>query len=114
MRWYRGLPFKARVFLSCLLVAMVPLLCCSVVMMRLFTTSLEHQSGEEGRRQLEEISGHFRQLLENSETACRTLTEDGYAARALISNTTVDTQRDMYLSLYQAVQKVYSLSLIHI
>ena len=108
MRWYRGLPFKARVFLSCLLVAMVPLLCCSVVMMRLFTTSLEHQSGEEGRRQLEEISGHFRQLLENSETACRTLTEDGYAARALISNTTVDTQRDMYLSLYQAVQKVYS------
>ena len=37
MKWYRRLSFKARVFLGCLLVALVPLTFSSVVMMRLFT-----------------------------------------------------------------------------
>ena len=43
MKWYRRLSFKARVFLGCLLVALVPLTFSSVVMMRLFTASINRQ-----------------------------------------------------------------------
>lgn len=107
MKWIQNLSFKSRVFLACLLVALVPLLCSSLVMMRLFTASLNRQSAIEGKRQLEEISARLTALLENCERACDTLTEDGSAAYVMIDNNTVERHKDLYLSLYQAVQEIY-------
>lgn len=108
MKWFASLSFKARVFLGCLSVALIPLIFSSVVMMRLFTASLNRQVMAEGTRQLEEISIRMTQLLENCEKACDTLTSDGSAAWVMIDNKTVEIQKDLYLSLYQAVQEIYS------
>ncbi|MCD8276877.1 sensor histidine kinase [Enterocloster citroniae] len=108
MKWFSGLSFKARVFLGCLLVALVPLTFSSVVMTRLFTVSLNRQIASEGARQMEEISLRLTQLLENCEKACDTLTADGSASWVMIDNKTVEIQKDLYLSLYQAVQEIYS------
>ena len=64
MIWYRRLSFKTRVFLGCLLVALVPLTFSSVVMMRLFTASINRQITVDGNQQLEEVRERFTQLLE--------------------------------------------------
>lgn len=108
MKWYRRLSFKARVFLGCLLVALVPLTFSSVVMMRLFTASINRQITVDGNQQLEEVRERFTQLLENCQKACETLTEDGSAAWVMIDNKTIEFQKDLYLSMYQAVQEIYS------
>ncbi len=108
MRWLHNLSFKARIFWGCLLVAMVPLIFSSLVMIRLFSASVRRQVAEEGLQQVSEINSRLSQLLENSETACRNLTEDGTAAWVLIDNKSVQIQKDLYLSLYQAVQEIYS------
>ena len=108
MIWYRRLSFKTRVFLGCLLVALVPLTFSSVVMMRLFTASINRQITVDGNQQLEEVRERFTQLLENCQKACETLTEDGSAAWVMIDNKTIEFQKDLYLSMYQAVQEIYS------
>ena len=108
MGWSTSLSFKARIFLGCLLVALVPLTFSSLVMTRLFTASLNRQITAEGTQQLDEISTRMAQLLENCEKACETLTADGSAAWVMIDNKTVEYQKDLYLSLYQAVQEIYS------
>lgn len=108
MGWFTGLSFKARIFLGCLMVALVPLTFSGVVMTRLFTASLNRQITVEGTQQLDEISLRMTQLLENCEKACDTLTADGSAAWVMIDNKTVEFQKDLYLSLYQAVQEIYS------
>lgn len=104
-----SLSFKARVFLGCLLVALIPLLFSSVLMVRIFNASLNRQSDMEARQQLVEIESRFAGFLDNCETVCENLTEGGAAAWNLVDNTTVDRQRDMYLSLYNAVQEIHGL-----
>ena len=108
MKRLRNVSLKARIFLGCLLVALVPLTFSSVVMMRLFTVSINRQITVDGSQQLEQVSGRFTQLLDNCQKACDLLTEDGSVARVMIDNTTIDIQKDLYLSLYQAVQEIYS------
>ena len=50
MKWFSGLSFKARVFLGCLLVALVPLTFSSVVMTRLFTVSVRGRPADGGNK----------------------------------------------------------------
>lgn len=102
------LSFKNRVFFGCLLAALIPLLFSSAVMTRLFTASVNRQMEAEGNRQLAEASQKLTQLLENCEKVCENLTEDGSAARAMVEKDALDQQKDLYLSLYQAVQEIYS------
>ena len=52
MRILNKLSFHKKIFLACLLTALVPLLCSSVVMIRLFTAALERQDLDEGRTQI--------------------------------------------------------------
>lgn len=108
MKWYRRLSFKARVFLGCLLVAIVPLTFSSVVVTRLFTAFINRQLAVEGNRQLDEASKKLTQLLENCGKACEVFTADGSAAWVMVDKDAIDMQKDLYLSLYQAVQEVYS------
>lgn len=101
------LSFKSRVFFMCLLATLVPLLISSVVMVHIFTMSLNRQSEGAAKQQITEIGERFSRLLEDCENACAELTADGTAAWNLIDNTTIEIQKGMYLSLYQAVQEIY-------
>ena len=91
----------------CLLATLVPLLISSVVMVHIFTMSLNRQSDGTAKQQITEISERFSRLLEDCENTCAELTADGSAAWNLIDNTTIEIQKGMYLSLYQAVQEIY-------
>ena len=102
-----SLSFKNRVFFMCLLATLVPLLIFSVVMVHIFTMSLNRQSEGTAKQQITEISERFSRLLEDCENTCAELTADGSAAWNLIDNTTIEIQKGMYLSLYQAVQEIY-------
>lgn len=102
-----SLSFKNRVFFMCLLATLVPLLISSVVMVHTFTMSLNRQSEGTAKQQITEISERFSRLLEDCENTCAELTADGSAAWNLIDNTTIEIQKGMYLSLYQAVQEIY-------
>ena len=102
-----SLSFKNRVFFMCLLATLVPLLISSVVMVHIFTMSLNRQSEGTAKQQIREISERFSRLLEDCENTCAELTADGSAAWNLIDNTTIEIQKGMYLSLYQAVQEIY-------
>lgn len=102
-----SLSFKSRVFFMCLLATLVPLLISSVVMVHIFTMSLNRQSDGAAKQQITEISERFSRLLEDCENTCAELTADGSAAWNLIDNTTIEIQKGMYLSLYQAVQEIY-------
>ena len=102
-----SLSFKNRVFFMCLLATLVPLLIPSVVMVHIFTMSLNRQSEGTAKQQITEISERFSRLLEDCENTCAELTADGSAAWNLIDNTTIEIQKGMYLSLYQAVQEIY-------
>lgn len=107
MNWFSNLPFKYRIFFSCALVALVPLLLSTMLTVRVFTVSMNRQTAQEGRAQLEEITNRLNQFFAGCEAACEALTKDGSASRVMIDNTTLDNQRDLYLSLYQAVQELY-------
>ena len=102
-----SLSFKNRVFFMCLLATLVPLLISSVVMVHIFTMSLNRQSEGTAKQQITEISERFSRLLEDCENTCAELTADGSAVWNLIDNTTIEIQKGMYLSLYQAVQEIY-------
>lgn len=106
VKWF-SLSFKNRVFFMCLLATLVPLLISSVVMVHIFTMSLNRQSEGTAKQQITEISERFSRLLEDCENTCAELTADGSAAWNLIDNTTIEIQKGMYLSLYQAVQEIY-------
>ena len=76
-------------------------------MVHIFTMSLNRQSEGTAKQQITEISERFSRLLEDCENTCAELTADGSAAWNLIDNTTIEIQKGMYLSLYQAVQEIY-------
>lgn len=102
MKWFSNLPFRFRIFLGCVLVAIVPLFLSSALTVRAFQLSLNRQIEQEGQLQLEEMSQRLGQLLDNCRIACENLTNDGSASWVLIDNTTVDIQKELYLSMYQA------------
>lgn len=104
---HKTLSFRDQVFLACFLVTLVPLLLTSVVMVRLFTASLNRQSEQEANRQITEIRSRFAALLDDCEEACRELTRNGTVSRYMIDTTTIEMQRGMYVSLYQASQEIY-------
>lgn len=108
MKWINRLSFKYRIFFGCVLAAIIPLLLSSVLTVRVFQLSSNRQAAQEGQEQLAEITTRLSQLFRNCQLACENLTNDGSASQVLIDNTTVDIQRDLYLSMYQAVQELYS------
>ena len=94
----KTLSFRDQVFLACFLVTLVPLLLTSVVMVRLFTASLNRQSEQEANRQITEIRSRFAALLDDCEEACRELTRNGTVSRYMIDTTTIEMQLGMYVS----------------
>lgn len=107
MKWFSNLPFKYRIFFSCVLIALVPLILSAVLTTRIFYVSLNRQANQEGHAQLEEITTRFTQFFAGCESACESLALDGTASWVMIDNSTFGIERDLYLSMYQAVQEVY-------
>ena len=105
MRILNKLSFHKKIFLACLLTALVPLLCSSVVMIRLFTAALERQDLDEGRTQIIKAEARLEAVFEKCEEACQTIAADKKTARTMIEKSEADHQREMYLSLYQATQE---------
>lgn len=105
MKILNKLSFYKKIFLACLLTALVPLLCSSVVMIRLFTASLDRQNLEEGRTQITKAEARLEAVFEKCEEACETIVTDKKTARIMIEKSEADHQREMYLSLYQATQE---------
>ena len=88
-----SLSFKNRVFFMCLLATLVPLLISSVVMVHIFTMSLNRQSEGTAKQQITEISERFSRLLEDCENTCAELTADGSAAWNLIDTPPLRSRR---------------------
>lgn len=104
----RNLPFKFRILFGCLAVALIPLLFSGIFMVRIFDASLSRQSQAELNNQLAEVRERLDQLFRSCEEVCIKLARDDSAYRVMIDNTTIDVQKDLYLSLYQAVQETFS------
>ncbi|MDL2301278.1 sensor histidine kinase [Lachnospiraceae bacterium OttesenSCG-928-D06] len=104
----QNLPFKFRIFFGCLIVALIPLLFTSIFIVRIFEVSLERQSNASLKTQLEEIQIRLDQLFASCQDACLTLANDESVYRVMLDNTRIEVQKDLYLSLYQAVQETYS------
>lgn len=102
-----NLPFKFRIFFGCILTALVPLFLSSMLTTRVFDLSMNRQATQEGHIQLEEIRARFTQFFDSCESSCRTLTKDETASWVMIDNSTFGIQKDLYLSMYQAVQELY-------
>ena len=105
MKILNKLSFHKKIFLACLLTALVPLLCSSVVMIRLFTAALDRQNLDEGRTQITKAEARLEAVFEKCEEACKTIATDKKTARIMIEKSEADHQREMYLSLYQATQE---------
>lgn len=104
----RNLPFKFRILLGCLIVALIPILFSGVFMVRIFDASLSRQSELELKNQLDELQQRLNQLFLTCEEAAAGITANDDAYTVLINHSLVDLQKDVYLSLYQAVQETYS------
>ena len=72
MKILNKLSFHKKIFLACLLTALVPLLCSSVVMIRLFTAALERQDLDEGLRSQRQRRD-WKQFLKNARKPARPL-----------------------------------------
>ena len=73
MKILNKLSFHKKIFLACLLTALVPLLCSSVVMIRLFTAALDRQNLDEGRTQITKAEARLKQFLKNARKPARPL-----------------------------------------
>ena len=94
MRILNKLSFHKKIFLACLLTALVPLLCSSVVMIRLFTAALERQDLDEGRTQIIKAEARLEAVFEKCEEACHTIAADKKTARTMIEKSEADKQRE--------------------
>lgn len=104
VKWFRFVQFKYRIFFSCLLVALVPLLTVSFFLVRIFDLSLKHQAMAEGARQNREAGQLFEGLLSDCVTACLSL--DQSAATILIDSKNDAKIESLYMSLYNAASSL--------
>ena len=86
MKILNKLSFHKKIFLACLLTALVPLLCSSVVMIRLFTAALDRQNLDEGRTQITKAEARLEAVFEKCEEACKTIATDKKTARIMGDN----------------------------
>ncbi len=77
-------------------------------MVRIFDASLRRQSELEQKNQLDDLQARLDQMFQSCESAVARLTSTDNAYTVLIDHSAVDMQKDLYLSLYQAVQETFS------
>lgn len=108
MRGMRPISFRHRLFMGSLLVALVPLVLCSLMMGRLFTNMLIRETNTQGEEQVAELTQRLSAVLDDGAAALERLTGNADIQRVLMDRTMDPLQKDTYLALYQATKDVRS------
>ena len=101
-KFFRSIPFKYRIFSGSLLVAVLPLLLCSMVMVYTFTATMQRQNIEQGNLQSGELCTQFAAVLTDYQKASAKLAQSQMVQRALIDRSSDALDKDVYLELYQS------------
>lgn len=106
MKFLQSLPFKRRVFLGCFLIAMVPLLLCSTLTVRLFSVAMRQRALEHGRRQMLELVDHFDSVLQDADRVLTHLSQSTLFQRALTDRSGNLPDTAVCMALYRAAANV--------
>ncbi|MDD3430286.1 MAG: hypothetical protein PHG02_09825, partial [Oscillospiraceae bacterium] len=108
MRQAKYNSFKYRIFGSNLMVALLPLLLCTLLMLNVFTNTLESQAKQAGEQQIQTLAEQLEATLQESNQALQSLAGNSLVQRALLDHTTDEFAKDVYLELYQATNGIAS------
>lgn len=98
----KGISFKLRVLLGCLLVAILPLLLCSFVILNVFETTLSRVTLWEGARLAEQATAQLHNLFTACEEAGRRVSQNKTLADELLSHPAENRAPLLYQELYRA------------
>lgn len=99
------LPFRSRLLLGFLLVSIIPLLMCSIVMVRVFEHNLRRQTWDEGETQLSSIVGQLSVQFSAYERAAAAVADDPLVA-TLLTQPDESRKDEVYLALYRATDSL--------
>lgn len=108
MKGRRPISFRHRLFMGSLLVALVPLVLCSLMMGRLFTNMLIREANTQGEEQTAELTKRLHSMLEDGGSALDRLAGNGDIQRALMDRAMDPLRKDTYLTLYQTTKEMHS------
>ena len=106
MKLRKPLSFKYRLFAGSLVVALIPLLLCSLTMGRLFNEMLVRQTAALGEEQAGELAGRLSAVLQDCEAALAQAAGEPTLQRALVDRNDDSLRKDAYLLLYEAAGEV--------
>lgn len=101
MKWLNTHSFKYHIFLSFLIVALIPLIASSFIMVNVYTIALKHQMVSTGNQQIEELTNCLSNLFNSQEEACIALCSNDLVAHVLIDTSTAEYPKELYQTLYQ-------------
>lgn len=97
----KGISLRVRVLLGCLLVAMIPLLICSFVILNVFRTTLNRITLEEGSHQITLVTTWLTGLFASCEETGQLLAESKLATE-MLQRPQADQSPTLYAELYRA------------
>mgnify|MGYP000909115259 CR=1 FL=1 len=101
MKKFNELSFQSHIFLGFLIVALIPLLLSSFIMVKVYTVTLEHQMIDEGKQEIEHITNRLSSLFASQNEVCNVLLKQDWITLVLIDHNTVEYPKELYLTLYQ-------------
>lgn len=96
----RRLSFMFRIFIGCLLIALVPLVVASFLMVRMFNTSLQSRAMEDGKAQAAMLEQQLDQAFASIEEISEHFAQDSFLIHALIDNGP-NIQDKAYATIYK-------------
>lgn len=100
--------FKSSLFISCLMIAFIPLVFSSLTIRYLFTDMLIRDANIQGEEKISELVAILHTVLQDSENMMVQLSQDATIHRALLERGDESLQKDTYLKLYQAIKESHS------
>lgn len=101
MKKFNELSFQHHIFLSFLIVALIPLVLSTFFIVKVYTVTLEHQVVEEGKQNIEGITNRLSSLFASQDEICSILLKQDWISLVLIDYNTVEYPKELYLTLYQ-------------
>lgn len=100
--WVRNLSFKYRLLVGCLLVALLPLLAGNLLMMQLFSTSVQNQAETAAQTRLEEAGAKIEDAFAQSEQVLAEIADgNDFFTQAMLDSSGALRPDDVYLALYK-------------
>lgn len=101
MKHLYDIPFAYRVLLGCLVVALVPMLISNLLMLRLFSSTLQSQAAATATRQIHEMEQRLDEIFRTCSDISSRIAGTDTVTHALIDST-YGLQADVNLALYRA------------